>query len=215
MARTDAPAIESTGPTRRWTDALLVVAGLIGLLISTIPVHVDSISGTEKSVFRAVNDLPSAIYPVPAWAFMQLGNFLVVPVVALVALIARRYRLAATLAVAGLSTYVLAKVVKHFVERGRPDTLVSDVNIHGAASHGLGFVSGHMAVICALTVAAWPYFGRPVRVAMVTLAAVVGLLRIYVGAHLPLDVVGGAALGVGCGSLARLVLGAPRTRAAR
>ena len=215
MARTDAPTIESSGVSRRWTDALLVVISVIVLLVCTIPVHVDSISGVEKSVFRAVNDLPSAIYPVPAWAFMQLGNFLVVPVTALAALVARRYRLAASLALAGTTTYVLAKVVKHFVERGRPDTLVSDVNIHGAASHGLGFVSGHMAVICALAVAAWPYFGRPVRIALVTLAAIVGLLRIFVGAHLPLDVVGGAALGVGCGGLARLVLGAPRTRAAR
>ena len=215
MTPNDAPAIESSRATRLWTDALLVVIGVIVLVVSTIPVHVDSISGTEKSVFRAVNDLPSAIYPVPAWAFMQLGNFLVVPVAALVALIARRFRLAASLAVAGLSTYVLAKVVKHFVERGRPATLVSNIHIHGAAAQGLGFVSGHVAVICALSVAAWPYFGRRVRIVLVTLAAVVGLLRVYVGAHLPLDVLGGAALGVGCGSLARLVLGRPRAHPAR
>jgi membrane-associated phospholipid phosphatase len=34
-------------------------------------------------------------------------------------------------------------------------------------------------------------------------AATVGAARVYVGAHLPLDVVGGAALGVAAGSAAR------------
>ena len=211
MARTRTPATDRKS-SRRWSDALIVVIGGGVLLLSAIPVHADSLSDSEKSVFRAINDLPSTIYPFPAWIFMQLGNFLVVPIAALVALVARRARLAATLAVAGLSTYVLAKVVKHFVERGRPFKFV-DTNVRGAAAGGLGFVSGHVAVICALTVAAWPYLGRGARIALVALAVVVGLLRMYVGAHLPLDVVGGAGLGVACGGMARLLLGAPRAYA--
>ena len=39
--------------------------------------------------------------------------------------------------------------------------------------------------------------------------AAVFLTRIYVGAHLPLDMVGGAALGVAVGALVRLALGVP------
>ena len=213
MARTGTAATEDRKASRRWSDALLVVIGTAMLLLSAIPVHANSISDTEKSVFRAINDLPSAIYPVPAWLFMQLGNFLVVPITALVALALRRYRMAASIAVAGLSTYVLAKVVKRFVERGRPSELVPDVNIHGAASHGLGFVSGHVAVISAIAVAVWPYLGRRARIAVVVLAGLVGLLRVFVGAHLPLDITGGIGLGVACGGLARLMLGAPRTHA--
>ena len=215
MARTGTAATDDRKASRRWSDALLVVIGGGVLLLSAIPVHADSISSTEKRVFRAVNDLPSAIYPVPAWLFMQLGNFLVVPITALVALAFRRFRMAATIAVAGMGTYVLAKVVKHFVERGRPRIFVNDVHIYGAPAGGLGYVSGHVAVICALTVAAWPYVSRRARIALVALAAIVGLLRMYVGAHLPLDIVGGAGLGVACGGLARLLLGAPRAHAAR
>jgi membrane-associated phospholipid phosphatase len=213
MARTGTAATDDRKASRRWSDALLVVIGGGTLLLSAIPVHANSISDAEKSVFRAVNDLPSAIYPVPAWLFMQLGNFLVVPITALVAVGLRRFRMAATIAVAGMGTYVLAKVVKRFVERGRPSELVPDVNIHGAASHGLGYVSGHVAVITAIAVAVWPYFGRRGRIAVVTLAGIVGLLRVYVAAHLPLDIVGGVGLGVACGGLARLLLGAPRTHA--
>jgi undecaprenyl-diphosphatase len=44
------------------------------------------------------------------------------------------------------------------------------------------------------------------------LVAVVGLARVYVGAHLPLDVVGGAAVGWGVGSAVHLLLGAPGGR---
>jgi undecaprenyl-diphosphatase len=215
MASTHSPATEDRRSSRRWSDALLVVIGGSVLLLSAIPVDANSISDSEKSVFRAVNDLPSGIYPVPAWIFMQLGNFLVVPVTAAGALVVRRFRLAAAIAIAGLSTYVLAKVVKHFVERGRPSELVPDLHIRGAAAHGLGYVSGHVAVISALVVAAWPYLGRHGRIAVVVLAGIVGVLRVYVGAHLPLDIVGGVGLGVACGGVARLLLGAPRAHAAR
>jgi membrane-associated phospholipid phosphatase len=41
------------------------------------------------------------------------------------------------------------------------------------------------------------------------LAIVVCLVRVYVGAHLPLDVIGGAAFGLAIGSLVNVVLGRP------
>ena len=47
------------------------------------------------------------------------------------------------------------------------------------------------------------------RLALVT-AGVVGLSRMYVGAHLPLDVAGGAALGLAVGGLVEM--GESRTR---
>jgi membrane-associated phospholipid phosphatase len=79
--------------------------------------------------------------------------------------------------------------------------------IRGAAAHGRGFVSGHAAVVTALLAVAWPALGRRGRIVASALVAAVCLARVHVGAHLPLDVVGGAALGLAVGGVVRLVLG--------
>jgi undecaprenyl-diphosphatase len=60
----------------------------------------------------------------------------------------------------------------------------------------LGFVSGHAAVATSLCVAAFPELGSTARRALVVAAVTVGIARVYIGAHLPLDVLGGIALGV-------------------
>jgi membrane-associated phospholipid phosphatase len=119
------------------------------------------------------------------------------------------WRLALELLVAGLGTYVVAKVVKRVVLRGRPHELLGDVVIRGAEARGLGFVSGHAATLAALATVAWPWLGPRGRITVGVLVVVVSLTRVYVAAHLPLDVVGGAALGLAVGGMVRLVLGRP------
>src|SRR4029450_566136 len=131
------------------------------------------------------------------------------PVVAGVAALTRRFRLAVNLAVAGFGCYFLALLVKSLVHRGRPSQYLPDVNLHGPAASGLGYVSGHAAVAVALASVASPYLSRRARRVAWTLAAAVCLSRVYVGAHLPLDVIGGAAVGFAVGAAVHLVLGAP------
>jgi membrane-associated phospholipid phosphatase len=193
---------------RHWSDLVWVGLGAALLLLSAVPVHPDSISALETDAFRLVNDLPSVPFGV-VWVPMQLGNFLVVPAAVLAALAFRRFRLAIGLALAGVGVYALAKVVKHFVLRGRPDTLLDDVIIRGATPHGLGFVSGHIGVVTALALVAFPWLPRWGRWAVVAAAVLVFLTRMYVGAHLPLDMIGGAGLGLAVGGLVRLLLGRP------
>jgi glycosyltransferase 2 family protein len=66
----------------------------------------------------------------------------------------------------------------------------------GALTEGLGFVSGHSTVAIACAAILSPSLSGRWRVAGYALATPVGLSRVVVGAHLPLDVVGGAALGL-------------------
>jgi membrane-associated phospholipid phosphatase len=199
----------SPGLTRGRTDVALALGGGAVLVLAGLPVHRTSVSSAEAAVFSVLNG--TTVLPfVVVWPVMQLGNVLVVPASALLAAAFRRWRLAAELLVAGAGTYLLAKVVKGLDPRGRPSGLLSDVVIRGAEAHGRGFVSGHAATLAALATVAWPWLGRRGRIAVVTVLALVCLCRIYVGAHLPLDVVGGAGLGIAVGGCVRLLMGRPR-----
>jgi membrane-associated phospholipid phosphatase len=194
------------GLSRGLPDIALVLVGLAVLVLTALPVDPRSVSGTEAAAFAVLN--AEDVLPfVLVWPVMQLGNVVVVPASALLAAALRRWRLALELLVAGVGTYVLAKVVKGLVPRGRPDDILSDVVIRGAEAHGRGFVSGHAAVVTALLAVAWPALGRRGRFVASVLVAAVCLTRVYVGAHLPLDVVGGAALGLAVAGAVRLVLG--------
>jgi undecaprenyl-diphosphatase len=207
------PVIHSTHwprpPVAVGQDAALLVLAAVLLAASALPVDAQSISEAEADVFGAVNThtlLPFLI----VWPVMQLGNIVAVPVAAVLAALFRRWRLASAILVGGTAVYFLAKVVKGLVVRGRPSTLLPDVVIRGAAATGRGYVSGHAAVVALLTTLAWPYLPGAWRWVVGAVAVLVCLARVYVGAHLPLDVVGGAALGVAVGAIARLGFGRPR-----
>jgi membrane-associated phospholipid phosphatase len=194
---------------RGWPDVTVLLAGVAVFAAAAALINRHHVGGAEQAVFRAVNDhtvVPNFL----VWPIMQLGNFLVIPIVVLAAAAFRRWRLAVSLLTGGVTAYLLAA---HFVRenfvRGRPATLLTDVHLRGAPADGLGFVSGHVAVATALTVITWPYLTRRWRAAAVTAACLVALSRVYVGAHLPLDVIGGAGLGLAVADAVRLVFGRP------
>jgi undecaprenyl-diphosphatase len=195
---------------RRRSDLVRLGAAVSVLLLASAGVRSDRVEPPERAVFRAVNDLPLPSWLYPAiWLLMQFGNIGAVPAVALLALLTRRLRMALDMALAGGAIYLVAKLVKEFVERGRPQTLLDDVHILGEAARGLGYVSGHSAVAVALAAVAAPYLPRWGRWLAWSLAVAVLLARMYVGAHLPLDVLGGAALGYAAAALVHLALGVP------
>jgi undecaprenyl-diphosphatase len=143
---------------------------------------------------------------------MQLGNLLVVPAAVLIAIISRRFRLAAGLAAAGSLVWILAKDFKQIVPRDRPGELLDNIVLRHAPAAGNGYISGHAAVAFALVAVALPYMGRRVRWFAIALAILVCLARVYVGAHLPLDVIGGAAFGWVIGCLVNLLVGTRMSR---
>jgi len=192
-------------------DVLRLLAGLAILLVCTATVRPDDVGTLETDQFRLVNDLPDALFPA-FWVVMQAGNVLAVGVAAAVVAATRRFWLAANLAITGIGVWLAARWIKDQVGRGRPADLLSDVHLRGHHDSGLGFVSGHAAVAVAIATMIVPYLGRRARWVAVAVAVGVCLSRMYVGAHLPLDVVGGAALGWAAGSLVHLLLGAPGGR---
>jgi membrane-associated phospholipid phosphatase len=96
------------------------------------------------------------------------------------------------------------------VQRGRPGALMDGVverEMFGAGS--LGYPSGHTAVAGALTVVVTPYLRGWWKVVPAALLVIVFIGRMYVAAHVPLDLIGGAALGVTAGAIASLLMGVP------
>jgi membrane-associated phospholipid phosphatase len=161
------------------------------------------VSPPEIRVFRRANELPDEAFRA-VWAPMQYGTFGAVPALAVLALARRRVPLAVAVAAAGTTAWVLAKAVKPIVGRGRPAGILTGVRQRGKEEGDLGFPSGHAAVSAALTIAISPHVDGGWHLACTALAGFVPVARMYVGAHLPLDVLGGSALGLGVGSLVNL-----------
>ncbi len=104
----------------------------------------------------------------------------------------------ATIGASGLGQWL-----KTLAHHPRPFLYFSDQMERGqAAVHVLfglvkshsSFPSGHVVAIFAAATALVYLYGRRVRF-LYLLAALVGISRIYVGAHFPLDVIAGAAVG--------------------
>jgi undecaprenyl-diphosphatase len=197
---------EASGDSSRTRLELLLLAAAVAVAcLSGLPASRGGVAGWERSVFRAFNDLPGVLYR-PVWVVMQFGSFWAIVAVGAVAVAFRRFRLAVGLAIAGVSVYLLAELMKMIVDRPRPAELLTGVHLRGAPATGNGFPSGHASVACALAVIAWLWFGPRLRWTFIAAAVVVCFARVYVGAHLPLDVVGGAGLGIASGALVGLVL---------
>lgn len=192
-------------PGTRWPDA----AAAAVLALSAVEARRGVVGPVEAEAFQRLNGLPDAAH-LPVAALMQAGSFGAVGAAAAVAVGLGERPLAARLAIGGTTAWLSAKVVKRRVGRGRPAS-VGAARILGRPAGGLGFPSGHAAVASAMATVVSASVSRPARLAACVLAATVGASRVYVGAHLPHDVVGGTALGVlvGRGALRLPVAGVP------
>ena len=185
--------------------AIRIALGVGGMALTGMSVRRDRVGRREAAVFRSVNGLPDALF-VPAWIVMQSGTLAAAPVAAASAYATGRRHLAARLLVSGSVTWMLGKLVKRGVQRPRPGVLVPGTRRRGPEATGLGYVSGHAGVAVALATAALPELGPCGRAAAIVGAPLVGLCRVYVGAHLPLDSLGGASAGLAVDALVEVLM---------
>jgi membrane-associated phospholipid phosphatase len=193
---------------RRLLDVILVVSGAT-LVVTTAFLARRGTYGWEVTLFQTINGLPESLRPV-LWVLNQYGTAVTIPVATAVALLFRKWFLAIALAISGVTVYLLARVIKEYVVRGRPAAILEGVVERETFSpDSLGYPSGHAAVAWAITIILLAYLGRPWQISAIVLAIVVPVVRMYVAAHLPLDLIGGAALGVTVASAVNLLLGVP------
>ena len=124
----------------------------------------------------------------------------------------RRWRLAAALVLVVPLKLATERLVKWLVQRERPGTTVGDAVLRGVHPAGLSFVSGHAIITFAIAGLLALVLPRRWAVLGFVLAGLNAIARVYLGAHNPLDVVGGAAVGLAIAAVLDLVLDVGRDR---
>lgn len=141
------------------------------------------------------------------WAFTQIGNGAVGILLGIFLYFFGNRRLGIELLLGILTLWLTVELTKAIVERSRPYLTIEAARIIGWRERGLSFPSGHtsqaffMATLFSHFLNVSPLIGGLIY----GTAVVVGFSRIYVGAHYPRDVLGGAMLGTVWGILLDLV----------
>ena len=192
-------------------DVVVLVASLAVFAVCALIAADGRVGPIERAVFHAVNGLPQGLYQ-PMLVFQYLGVLAMPLVVAVGALAFRRWRLAAALVLVVPFKLAAERVVKLLVQRQRPGTTVPDAVLRGVHPAGLSFVSGHAIITFAIAGLLGLVLPRRWAVVAFVLATLNAVARVYLGAHNPLDVVGGAAVGLAIAAVLDLVLDVARDR---
>ena len=109
------------------------------------------------------------------------------------------------IAAATLGATALSQSLKRSLTRARPDASIAGFEPLAENPDRFSFPSGHTAAAFAVAVA---FAGEPGGLGPLALllATGIGLSRVYLGAHYPLDVAAGGMLGVFAGLAARLLV---------
>jgi undecaprenyl-diphosphatase len=197
---------------RRWVDVATAGAAAAVTAVCAWAVSSGTVGPVERRLFRLVNEWPDSLQPV-LWVFQTLGVLGMPLVLAAVALVLRRWRLALALVLlVPLKLGIEKEVLKVLVHRERPGTTIPDAILRDVPSAGLSFPSGHAVIAFGILVLLAPYLRRRWQLLVLVLAVLNSVARVYLGAHAPLDVVCGAAAGVLVGAVLNVAVGVPAPR---
>jgi membrane-associated phospholipid phosphatase len=186
-------------------DLIVLAASLAVFAVCAVVAANGRVGPVERAVFDAINRLPEWLHR-PMLLAQYLGVLAMPLVVAVVALAFRRWRLAAALVLVVPLKLGLARVVMVLVPREGPGTTVPDAILRGVHPGGLSFVSGHAIITFAIAGLLALVLPRRWGVVAFVLATCNAIARVYLGAHNPLDVVGGAAVGLAIAAVLDLLL---------
>jgi membrane-associated phospholipid phosphatase len=165
----------------------------------------------DISLFRMLNEVPAAVASVlTPWShlFLPLG-IIIFAALAIVYVVVRNRSVlpVVTGAVAAGAALLLAHVAKAIADRPRPYQVMADAVLRQPPAHGASFPSSHTAVTLAIAIALVPFLARPVAAVGIGYAVLVGWSRVYLGVHYPLDILGGAGIGIAVAGATLLALG--------
>ncbi|MEI6237498.1 MAG: phosphatase PAP2 family protein, partial [Candidatus Saccharibacteria bacterium] len=190
---------------------LYAFTGLFCLFISYLFVKNGQIGRIEQDIFWFFNNLP--IYIVNfALVITFAGTIWFAIALAVFMLCWRRFALAAEICIASIGAFLLAGFIKGFGIRLRPYELLNNVHTAGIKYSDMGFPSIHMASATAIAVVISVRLGSGFRLVAWSVVVLVGLSRLVLGMHAPLDIVGGFGVGLIAGSLTNYFAGIPKPK---
>jgi membrane-associated phospholipid phosphatase len=182
------------------------VAALIGLIVASIMVW-DSrhaISGWETSLFHAINKWPESYKTIGLAVTIVGGSVWTALASIIITMLCKMYRLSWRLAAVIIGGYGLDFILKEGIDRGRPADMLAEFHRRSVET-GAGFPSGHTTIATVIAVTLIPYLPKKLRWIPFVWIAAVALSRIYLGVHLPLDVIGGLLVGLLVVSIIRVM----------
>jgi membrane-associated phospholipid phosphatase len=175
--------------------------------------------GWDVSLFRILNEVPTGVASVltPLSHLFLPAGIIAVVVLTVGYVVARNRGVlpVAAAAVAAGSAWALAHAAKAIADRPRPYEAVADAVLRQQPAHGTSFPSSHTAVTMAVVIALVPFLGPALAPVAIAYAVLVGWSRVYLGVHYPLDVLGGAGIGMAAGGAILLALAVLFHRAGR
>lgn len=185
-----------------------VFAGLLLFLLGAL-IASGGVGPIETALFTVFNRLPSWLTGI----FLILsfpGTLAAVLLVALVALTRKHYVNSLKILIGGISAFSVAFLLKQLAIRARPIELLSNVDVREYSIGTNGFPSGHVATATALAVITYQYVPSKYHKYITWSVIGVAASRLYLGVHLPADLLGGFAVGLICGSISALIFGTMR-----
>ncbi len=162
----------------------------------------------DEALLLGIRRFHSPVRTAVAHALTRLGDgksWTLAGVACLATLTPRGVHLGLRLAAATGVATLLSQALKRSLARARPDVSIAGFEALAANPDRFSFPSGHTAAAFGVAVA---FAGEPWRLGPLALllAVGIGLSRVYLGAHYPLDVGVGAVLGAFAGIAARLLV---------
>ncbi len=183
-------------------------AGVIIFLLGMLLVKA-GVSTFEKAIFELFNKLPGALDNLFV-AISFFGTIGFVFVATFISLIRKHYTHAIKFLLAGVLAWLAAKWLKTYELRMRPSEILPNVQLREKLDSTIGYPSGHAAVATALGLIAYQYVPKKYHRLITVLVIGVYISRLYLGMHLPIDIVGGFAVGLVIASFLNFAFGDTR-----
>ena len=173
------------------------IIGFLLFVVSLAMAHAHQLGGLQTRIFYDLNNLGGGFTKPALWVTEGLGAAYPIAACILIPLLFKRYRLAWRFFVVVGGTGAVMEAAKLIAKEPRPIVLLGGHVHQRAVELGLtSFPSGHEAVATAMALTLWLVLPKAWRWLSVLWIAVVAVSRIYLGVHLPIDVVGGFAIGL-------------------